>query len=333
MSRIHSVLMTLISLAGIALVGLAYWVSYCETPVLPAVLEVGGNLHPLVLHMPIGLFAYALFKAFVMPLVRRGGQPSSHHDMHPILALVALSAYLAAAFGILLYMQGGYKGDLVEDHMRWGVGFALVTLVQYGVVLCKPANMKMHRVLLILGALAMVQAGHYGGVMTHGDPFDPLRKEKPADAQDKTPSFETLYVYEDVVAKIFAEKCYRCHAEDTKQKGELLLDAYENIMAGGESGKVIVPGSLEDSLLSKLIHLPDDDEDRMPPEGKPQLVDEQIRIIDLWILGGALQKQALTDAGGEDELVAWAREFVRTPSATPAEEQEVTKPSAVETSP
>ena len=50
------------------------------------------------------------------------------------------------------------------------------------------------------------------------------------------------------VQSILRNSCEHCHNED-KTKGGLLLDSYEALLAGGENGKVIVPGQSGSSRL------------------------------------------------------------------------------------
>lgn len=43
--------------------------------------------------------------------------------------------------------------------------------------------------------------------------------------------------------------------------------------------------------MTKRINLPEEDEDHMPPEGKPQLTEEEKAILDAWIGSGAITDQ------------------------------------------
>ena len=69
------------------------------------------------------------------------------------------------------------------------------------------------------------------------------------------------------IRPIFADRCYSCHGPE-KQKSGFRLDLKEPALAGGDSGKVILPGKSRDSLLYRYIaglH----PEIRMPPKGEP----------------------------------------------------------------
>lgn len=81
------------------------------------------------------------------------------------------------------------------------------------------------------------------------------------------------------VAGIFASRCFDCH-NPTDHKGDLDLTRRDPTMAGGESGKVIVPGKPIESLLWKKVS-----DDKMPP--KHPLAEGEKQVLQRWILSGA----------------------------------------------
>ncbi|HEY0983440.1 c-type cytochrome domain-containing protein [Schlesneria sp. T3-172] len=85
------------------------------------------------------------------------------------------------------------------------------------------------------------------------------------------------------IAPILVAKCVSCHTEDGK--GGLNLDTFADLEKGGASGKVVVPGSAENSLLIRRLVAPDA-ELRMP-KGAPPLSEQEILAIGAWIEGGA----------------------------------------------
>jgi len=92
------------------------------------------------------------------------------------------------------------------------------------------------------------------------------------------------------VAAIFDKHCLDCHgAEDPE--GKLVLESFDTLMKGGESGKVIVPGKSAESLLTKLIEGTLEKEGKkkiMPPGKRKKLTAEEIAAIKDWIDSGAL---------------------------------------------
>ena len=51
------------------------------------------------------------------------------------------------------------------------------------------------------------------------------------------------------------------------------------------------PGDANASLITKRLQLPPEDEDHMPPEGKPQPSPEEIAFLQWWINAGAPTNQ------------------------------------------
>lgn len=91
------------------------------------------------------------------------------------------------------------------------------------------------------------------------------------------------------VAKIFAEHCLDCHAVQDPE-GKLVLETYDLLMKGGESGPALVPGKSAESLLVKMIEgkfLKDGKTKFMPPGKREKLNAEQIAVIKGWIDAGA----------------------------------------------
>ena len=54
------------------------------------------------------------------------------------------------------------------------------------------------------------------------------------------------------VHPILAARCFACHAGD-KRSGGLSLSNYSEILRGGKTGKVVNPGSSNDSLMIRPL--------------------------------------------------------------------------------
>lgn len=105
-------------------------------------------------------------------------------------------------------------------------------------------------------------------------------------------SVESMNLYGDVVHNIFEQNCITCHnAED--RKGELVMETYEGLLEGGDSGYSLAPGDRADSELYFRITLPHDNEDFMPTEDKPPLSREEIATIGWWIDQGADREKTI----------------------------------------
>jgi len=101
--------------------------------------------------------------------------------------------------------------------------------------------------------------------------------------------------YKSDVVPLLTKHCMPCHAEENANKSELYLDTYAQIMEGGKSGEVVVPGEPRKSdLILKLSENPPFGE-RMPlfskrrlSKGPPKyLSDEEVGILRAWIEEGA----------------------------------------------
>ena len=87
------------------------------------------------------------------------------------------------------------------------------------------------------------------------------------------------------VTPVLSKYCGGCHSADEPESG-LVLESHQGLLAGGESGDVVTPGSAESSRLwlmaaGKL-------EPAMPPEGEEGLTAEELELLAAWIDQGAL---------------------------------------------
>jgi cytochrome c553 len=88
-------------------------------------------------------------------------------------------------------------------------------------------------------------------------------------------------VFETDVLPILEANCVRCHGAKVKS-AHLDLSKYGQVLKGGESGAVVVPGKSSESRLYEKIH-----KGLMPADKKDALSAAQIEIIRKWIDAGA----------------------------------------------
>jgi hypothetical protein len=92
---------------------------------------------------------------------------------------------------------------------------------------------------------------------------------------------EQLQFFETKVRPILVAHCQKCHS-GSKPKGDLSLDSRGGLLAGGETGDVVVPGQPEKSLLVEAINRTSIE---MPPDKK--LADADIATLTEWVKLGA----------------------------------------------
>lgn len=244
-----------------------------------------GRFHPLLVHLPIGI----LIVAFLLEWLSRFRQLAVlGAAVLPTLLFGAVSAVAACVAGYLLSLSGGYDEAALDLHMWMGIAVAALSIM-----LCIFRKYDLFRKSWLpvsaLMIVALSVAGHYGGNLTHGEdyltaawPFG--QKQAPAAAAFK--NIDDAQVYEHLVQPILEQKCYSCHNEQ-KLKGGLRLDGMAHIRKGGENGPVLKDSLPEMSELYKRLVLPESDDHRMPPKGKPQLTPQDVEILYWWIQQGA----------------------------------------------
>lgn len=94
--------------------------------------------------------------------------------------------------------------------------------------------------------------------------------------------------YDANIQPLLKERCGQCH--DSDPSADLKLTTYEGVMAGGEHGKVVIPGkSKESNLYLKLTTDPPFGK-QMPKKGD-KLSEEQMNMIAQWIDEGAIKRE------------------------------------------
>lgn len=237
-------------------------------------LAVLGRAHPLLVHLPLGLLPAIAVLEFGALVFRR---PVPRGAVLALCWVAALCAAAGVASGLVLAGDGHYGTDAVEYHKY--AGLAVGSLCLLAALCAFAARRTALRVVLLLACLGLVPAGHFGGVMTHGDDWllEPLADLPPADASE----------FVRTIRPILKRSCTKCH-NPRKFEGELDLTTAAGIQKGGESGDVIDPGKPDESDLLLRCQLKDDDDDVMPPAGKqPRPTAEELATLRNWIAAGA----------------------------------------------
>src|SRR5688572_3997626 len=89
---------------------------------------------------------------------------------------------------------------------------------------------------------------------------------------------------------LFQKHCLDCHGA-ADAEGQLILDSYDLLMKGGETGPGVVPGKSADSILVKSVEGSFEKDGKrkiMPPGAKRKKLDStEIALIKSWIDAGA----------------------------------------------
>ncbi len=253
-----------------------------------------GRFHPLILHFPIGVLMI-LFVLEVFYIFRAFQNIEPAHWL--LLIVGTFAAITASAFGWFLSWEGGYDETTLNRHLWSGTIMSILCVLAIVVRAFYSYTLK-HRIrhayrgILVAIMVALTITGHYGGNLTHGEEylFENMHPSIPIPefihSSNKTP-VDSGSTYADVIQPILKAQCYECHSE-SKQKGEYQLQTRELMLTPGESGKeAVIPGNAIGSELVRLIALPGEHNDLMPPSGKGALNSDEILAIMQWIDRGA----------------------------------------------
>ena len=296
-----------------ALLALPFVAGQPEGQVLPDWVRFVGHFHPVLLHLPIGVFMLILIQeGWRMFRMKKPGTEGD--SMFPLFFGVA-SAILAVLAGFLLY-QGhadDYAGqNLAERHLWGGLVFAALSVLVFVSKAWAVASRSggwLYRGLLFGSVGIMGFASHDGASMTHGEDYltiyapDPIREllKLPPKKDKSDEKVEDPEVYADIVAPILEKRCVQCH-KPGKVKGKLRMDTCEMLLKGGSEGPAIVAGDVEESLILYRINLPEDDDEHMPPEGKTDIKPHELVILKWWVENGADPVKTLSQLPIADEV-------------------------------
>ncbi len=277
-----------------------------------AFLQVLGRMHPLMLHFPIVL----LLVAFTWELATARTNNSVLQNAGDWLLLAAaLTSLIAALMGILLSQEEGYNSNSLSLHKWSGAIIALVALLWYAL---RNFLRKKKSGILLVGlctVAGIIFTGHQGATITHGESFLFPAAAKKEQAIAVSP--EEAVAFTHLIKPILEAKCISCH-NNTKAKGDLIMETEALLLKGGKNGKLWDSSAANFGLLMQRIHLPLEEKKHMPPKGKIQLTDDEIAVIHQWIKGGANFTKRVMEYAETDSLRLLASAFLKSPSTTEA---------------
>ena len=257
-------------------------------------LQFAGRFHPLAVHLPIALL-------LLVPIFELAGR--SRHlsyllvSVDFILFVATLAAIPAALLGWILARSGGYSGSLVTQHMWSGIFVAGCAWLCW----CLRAHNDLrfqsgYALALAVTVGAVSFAGYRGGQLSQGENHltehmpevmrDWLGVADRANLDAGSPNGRPGTIYAASIQPIFTNRCVSCHGA-AKHKNNLRLNSYDALMRGGKHGAVIKAGDAKGSDLFRRVSLPSSNDDFMPPDNKPPLTENEVKIIGQWIADGA----------------------------------------------
>ena len=281
---------------------------------MPDLVRFFGRFHPVLLHLPIGVFTLILIQELGL-IFGKNSSEARQTSQFPMF-FGAASAIIAVLAGFLLYQGEDYgESALISRHLTGGIIFAcvaVVTLIVKSWTIARVGNPAFYRALLFGSVGVMGLTSHDGASITHGEGYltkyapPPIRSilgieekksekreksEKPLNAAAET---QVPVVYTDLIAPILERRCVQCHKEG-KAKGKLRMDTFEMLVKGGAEGPAFEAGNSAKSNIIIRPELPEDDEEHMPPEGKPDIESHELAVLKWWIDSGADPKKTLVE--------------------------------------
>ena len=180
--------------------------------------QLFGKLHPMLLHMPIGLWFGVVALEFGGALLSRFGRREQPQDLvqvpnavpaveqaqaaterrAPNRATLATLAWMAALLGAAAAGSGwvlgtsGYKGETIELHRWLGVGAGAIGL--FTAVFAAMKNREPFRLMLVVQFTVLMAAGHFGSELTHGKDWllEPFQPKSDAKADEPAPTTDAI---------------------------------------------------------------------------------------------------------------------------------------------
>ena len=244
-----------------------------------------GRLHPLLVHLPIGMLLLAAVLEFWPGVQRR--------TIRLVWLLGAGGAVLSVGCGWLLASAGNFGAE-VTAHRWWGVATAVAGITGWWLSSRGPTAGKW------AGATATVLllvTGHLGGQLTHGEdylwayaprPLQQIAGYTPPDTSGRDLSAadpDSVLIFAQLIRPLLEERCVQCHYAE-RQNGGLRFDSTHLVFAGGDGGPILVAGAAVASPWVERVTLPRSHAKAMPPRGEP-LSYAQVRLLSWWIDRGA----------------------------------------------
>lgn len=282
-----------------------------NTELLQSITIYIGHYHPLVVHLPIGIIFFLFFLECIIWFTK-------NESLKPIRIYLSFASMVTTLLGLMLgYFlanEGGYDPELLEKHEHSGQILAAISIAIFLINFFlnqKSYFENLFKSMALVAVVALSVVGHYGGSLTHGSDylaFSSISKKSESSQRPEIKDINEAVVFKDLVQPIINQKCISCHNKE-KMKGEFLMDTYEHIMKGGESGVVVIASNSSQSELIKLINLEPIEERAMPPKGKVPLTNDEKALLTWWIDSGASPDKKVAELNPDATAMAFLSKF------------------------
>lgn len=251
-----------------------------------------GRFHPLIVHLPIGIFILG----YIFEVLFQLGYRNLINSRKLIIVTYCFGLFagiVAALTGWLLSFSDDYGIESLNDHKYLGIATLVVMLLV--IIYQIKASLEKAKLKLALSTLGIILTGltgHFGGNLTHGSSY--LVEYGPEFLKSNNNSTfvkisamnqDSLLIYSNIIQPLLDNKCISCH-NTTNNKGGLILERYNDLFKEAEHEKPVSAGNPDQSELLKRVTLPLNHEKIMPPRG-PGFSYTDIQILKYWIENGA----------------------------------------------
>jgi len=153
-----------------------------------------GRLHPVFVHLPIGILLFAALLFFASKKQRFANMSLA---VAPALAIGSFFSILSCITGYLLSISDAYNKDIIFKHQWLGIATAVTSVICYFVYQKKRSIFGIF--ITLLTTLIMV-TGHYGGSLTHGaDYLTASFNNSTSDTKKVIANIDEAVVYTDII--------------------------------------------------------------------------------------------------------------------------------------
>ncbi len=237
-------------------------------------------VHPTMVYLPIGGVMAAFIFAIIAVLFRKSSfAVSARHSI--LLAFIASFPTIFLGYMDWQHFHGG--NWMFPIKMKIFLATLLIILLFITMLnhYRYKSGMKIILPLCLLCFFNVVGIGYFGGEIVFGSFVS--KQSASAVEENSTDLQSQKNITFNEVSEIFEQHCNMCHAGSNAPHG-LQLTSYEQVMAGGEHGEVIVPGKPNESEL--ILKIQGKSEPAMPYM-QPPLPKDTIKTIVRWVEEGA----------------------------------------------